>query len=110
MSFYEYDFLLDDKFNFNSFDPNESFQHSSLNNSFYNFGNEKKRTIFKLSNIDTLKEFISDKTEPISNGFMYRQENIINPVCLFISYVSLIFYIFIVLHLIRLQNQYVKKY
>ena len=76
MSFYEYDFLLDDKFNFNSFDPNESFQYSSLNNSFYNFGNEKKRTIFKLSNIDTLKEFISEKTEPISNGFMSRQENI----------------------------------
>ena len=60
MSFYEYDFLLDDKFNFNSFDPNESFQYSSLNNSFYNFGNEKKRTIFKLSNIYTLKEFISE--------------------------------------------------
>ena len=76
MSFYENDFLLDDKFNFNSFDPNESFQYSSLNNSFYNFGNEKKRTIFKLSNIDTLKEFISEKTEPISNGFMSRQENI----------------------------------
>ena len=76
MSFYEYDFLLDDKFNFNSFDPNESFQYSSLNNSFYNFGNGKKRTIFKLSNIDTLKEFISEKTEPISNGFMSRQENI----------------------------------
>ena len=76
MSFYEYDFLLDDKFNFNSFDPNESFQHSVLDNSFYNFGNEKKRTIFKLSNIDTLKEFISEKTEPISNGFMSRQENI----------------------------------
>ena len=76
MSFYEYDFLLDDKFNFNSFDPNESFQHSVLDNSFYNFGNGKKRTIFKLSNIDTLKEFISEKTEPISNGFMSRQENI----------------------------------
>ena len=76
MSFYEIDFLLDDKFNFNSFDPNESFQHSVLDNSFYNFGNEKKRTIFKLSNIDTLKEFISEKTEPISNGFMSRQENI----------------------------------
>ena len=76
MSFYEYDFLLDDKFNFNSFDPNESFQHSVLDNSFYNFGNKKKRTIFKLSNIDTLKEFISEKTEPISNGFMSRQENI----------------------------------
>ena len=74
---YEYDFLLDDEANFNQFDSNKSFQYSIHSKSFYDFDEEGKIN-YELSNIDTLKEFISKKTEPISDSFMSRHENINN--------------------------------